>query len=1771
MRKVFARRLLGLSAAMAMAATGVFGQMNSITALAEEVPLEGLNGESEEESTLNAGEKAAQTQEGDAAEADKGSSEAASAEAASDEKAPDKTGENTGAGEADRPNESDEVNQDKETAKDNEAGSKEETTKDSETGSNEETEKDSEAGKKEAAPEDTKDGSKMNNDRKDKETESDSKLLGEGVSIDSVVVNTEVKKLGQYPVSMTVTFEEALAEDVALTADDFSIKADVTGWLAADITKSDVPVEVESVSLSEDRKNLTIVPGTFPDRYYYVPEYTVTCVADGQEYFSFKKSDVTKTVTPVADDFKHVSENGFNYNIYEPETDEAVPAVVVFHGFGDDENLYANRIAVEWAMESNQAVRPAYVIAPQFGGYAFAMEDARKGVYANTKALIDSLVKEGKVDPSRIYITGKSFGGASVIEFNEIYPEYPAASIAMAPAVAYTDYFPNVTTRESLAKIKDRNLWIAQCDEDTTAPYAGTAAAYEALKNLGCGDNITFTTYTMDELTAGGADNAHAIECVVMDDAKYAEWLFSKVKEIIPDPSEPETDYEVITPEGYPAEGTSYPVVYVMPNDGLSKFSETALSQLKTTLNESAMDMIIVKVKFEKGDDPYSEVEHVIKEVDEKYSTLKDASYRAVIGEEVGGYLAHALTYTDGKGKFNAAPALFGLMASINGDYSGKDNLWLGSYGDMLSISSLNVDTGLKFYTYLSAASEDPRAYSENGANSIIQYFIKQASGYPLGWGYYYMDYFGTADAYTQNFSIKNGSFDEAFEKKSVDEAARGFNRRITRNLVTGSLSLSPQSALKSVEDIKASYSITVSDSYTRFFGKKESRMTVKIVMTDPDDGTVLETVPVGEFNVLAGNITGEVTIPNLVNNVSTSVSLVATLQGTTFAVDTQDLVRILDTGSAPEDQVIDFMGVWKVKPIEEASFNKEDYVGENGKLALSADEYNSWKDATPCITWWNGTNGVAKNFVGYAWYVREFDIPADFVKGTYQMPIGYLDEGDVTFINGVQIGQTGMDPDAWTFESDQWDTYRSYEVSPDILNFGGKNYVAVLAHNKSGDGGWYKGHPGLYSQAAYNKLNSAPSTVAAKEPKALVEKAVKAQITAIAAGNLKKYADTVSPDYFQSGIDKESLLGTVAGYGKAKITDSEDAVFEADGGLYLYQARRTIVTESGETIQKEVNDYFRTDGKKALLYGLHDRFYTQYIDSKNRALALGSGNETEKESFLVYLPEGYFDEANADKRYPVAYIFHQINSSSNSWKIDGINEFLDSGISAGLIKNTILVIPDSVPTSWWKDSWVDMVTDDIIPFIDENYRTVKDARFRFTVGASMGGSGSYNIGLRNPDLFSGIISYFGAINMGANPLGIAKDQYEKGYTDYLKYYGQYFVCGNQDLYKFGIPAIELDSILRNVKIDHYFELEEGAHDSTFYKPYVVDSFSYMTSRIPSVSAEEAGKVLDVNIESAAVSKGRADAVINVKVDEAVKDYLALIPASDYTKNTNPDLVVPVTVRLVDEDGVTVASKSVYTDVNGGRSESFSFGLESYDIEKSENYRLVAAANLLDYPCVAAVSIKGKKAVAVVTPAKEADIASGDETPASQAMGDAEAVNENTSNTAGADPVNVSTNSNSAKQQAKADAAVNKSERGASNKTSNKASSKSVAKASAPSVENGAAENNKQNAENASGSAAENTADTKKADSNAGSTNAPAAPAEGNTANDTKTAENETVNTPSQNAETTTAQLEESETAKAATVENGGMSTNSMAFLIAALAAIAVSAVVFGFNRLNKR
>ena len=199
------------------------------------------------------------------------------------------------------------------------------------------------------------------------------------------------------------------------------------------------------------------------------------------------------------------------------------------------------------------------------------------------------------------------------------------------------------------------------------------------------------------------------------------------------------------------------------------------------------------------------------------------------------------------------------------------------------------------------------------------------------------------------------------------------------------------------------------------------------------------------------------------------------------------------------------------------------------------------------------------------------------------------------------------------------------------------------------------------------------------------------------------------------------------------------------DGDLYNYQAARVITGEKdGETVEilndPEVSEYYKVEDGQTIMYGSHSRFFQDDYVSE----ALDGTTQT----FRVYLPEGYYEEGNA-QRYPTLYLLHGINSQSTTYAIDKIDQVLDEAIAAGEIEPMIVVIPDDpTKSSFWGGKYADMVTDDLLPTVDKRYRTIDDERYRMTSGCSMGGGGSVNIGMFNSDLFSGVISFYGAIRM---------------------------------------------------------------------------------------------------------------------------------------------------------------------------------------------------------------------------------------------------------------------------------------------------------------------------------------------------------------------------------------------------------------------------------------
>ncbi|MDO5703136.1 MAG: alpha/beta hydrolase-fold protein [Lachnospiraceae bacterium] len=229
-------------------------------------------------------------------------------------------------------------------------------------------------------------------------------------------------------------------------------------------------------------------------------------------------------------------------------------------------------------------------------------------------------------------------------------------------------------------------------------------------------------------------------------------------------------------------------------------------------------------------------------------------------------------------------------------------------------------------------------------------------------------------------------------------------------------------------------------------------------------------------------------------------------------------------------------------------------------------------------------------------------------------------------------------------------------------------------------------------------------------------------------------------------------------------------------------------------------------------------RLITDEYDSKSAG---------RKKEFRIYLPEGYDDPGN-EKRYPVLYMLHGINCTGEAFEIDGIDTVLDDAIRGGRIAETIVVMPDDMGgTSFWSGKCADMVLSDLIPYIDGKYRTHDDAKHRYIGGCSMGGAGAVMLGLFHPELFSGVISFYGALDYTS-----AVQEAMKLPPEHFDEYAIYMACGNQDMYNFYIAQEQMSRVLTEKGAEHRHIVDSGTHTSSFYLPRLAEAIRYVEKYI---------------------------------------------------------------------------------------------------------------------------------------------------------------------------------------------------------------------------------------------------------------------------------------------------------------------------------------------------
>jgi Putative esterase len=138
-----------------------------------------------------------------------------------------------------------------------------------------------------------------------------------------------------------------------------------------------------------------------------------------------------------------------------------------------------------------------------------------------------------------------------------------------------------------------------------------------------------------------------------------------------------------------------------------------------------------------------------------------------------------------------------------------------------------------------------------------------------------------------------------------------------------------------------------------------------------------------------------------------------------------------------------------------------------------------------------------------------------------------------------------------------------------------------------------------------------------------------------------------------------------------------------------------------------------------------------------------------------VYLPPGY--DEDEERRYPSIYVIQGLTGQLDMWRNRtafrrNFPELVDELFAKGESPPAILV---------WVDAWTSLggsqfidspgtgryhthIVDELVPFVDERYRTLPEAANRGIAGKSSGGYGAMVNPMLRPDVFGGMATHAG-------------------------------------------------------------------------------------------------------------------------------------------------------------------------------------------------------------------------------------------------------------------------------------------------------------------------------------------------------------------------------------------------------------------------------------------
>jgi enterochelin esterase-like enzyme len=159
------------------------------------------------------------------------------------------------------------------------------------------------------------------------------------------------------------------------------------------------------------------------------------------------------------------------------------------------------------------------------------------------------------------------------------------------------------------------------------------------------------------------------------------------------------------------------------------------------------------------------------------------------------------------------------------------------------------------------------------------------------------------------------------------------------------------------------------------------------------------------------------------------------------------------------------------------------------------------------------------------------------------------------------------------------------------------------------------------------------------------------------------------------------------------------------------------------------------------------------------RSIYYYSNEQSKWRHAMVYTPAEYDQKQGFKKRYPVLYLQHGMGEGETSWALQGkMQHIMDNAIYKGEAVPMIVVMEsgdikapfgggsNQAGRSEYGASFYPVLLNDLIPYIDQNFRTKSDRDNRAMAGLSWGGHQTFDVVLQNLDKFAWLGTFSGAI-----------------------------------------------------------------------------------------------------------------------------------------------------------------------------------------------------------------------------------------------------------------------------------------------------------------------------------------------------------------------------------------------------------------------------------------